>query len=144
MSTRNDIAEALLALLATAYPFVVTSRRNRDPKRIGPGETPALFLLEHEESYERSSPSLPPVLRLEYLALVYVDVGDDENAVPAAGISDILDALDAVLGSVGPSTGRFTIGDRVYSCMISGTIERSSGDLTGKAAAMIPICALIP
>jgi hypothetical protein len=144
MSTRNQIADALLALLAGAYPFVTASRRNRDPKRIGVAEAPCLFLLEHEETYERPSPSLPPKRRLDLVALVYVDAGADENAVPAAILDDILDALDAALAPESFGEGRLTIGGRVFSAMIDGTIERSSGDMTGKAAAAIPIAILVP
>jgi hypothetical protein len=142
MPSRNDVAAALLAKLAGAYAFTSTSRRNRDPQRIGPSQAPCLFLLDHEESYTRPSPDVPPVREIAFVALVYVDVGNNENAIPAAVMNDILDALDVALAG-DPCTGRETLGGLVFSCTIDGTIERSSGDMTGKAAAAVPISVVL-
>jgi hypothetical protein len=140
----NAVAEALLALLGDTYPFVVKSRRLRDPERLGLSETPALFLLEHEEEYERASPSMPPKRTLWFVAMVYVDVGDDENAIPVAIINDVLGAFNAALGTENYGHGRLTLGDLAYAAMISGTAAWSSGELTGKAALSVPIAVLLP
>jgi hypothetical protein len=144
MPTRNQIAEALLARLSGAYAFVTASRRNRDPKRIGTSETPCLILLEHEEEYERQSAALPPIRASLFIALIYIDVGNDENAIPAATMNSIRDAIDAALVPDDDATGRQTLGGIVHSCMVDGVVELSSGDLTGKAAATIPIRVVTP
>lgn len=144
MATREDIMTALLARLAGAWPFAMTGRRNRSPETFTAANSPALILVEHMERYEVESPSLPPKRALDVLALVYCDIGQDENAIPATVLNNILDGFDAALAPDSHGHGRCTLGGRVHSCRIDGEIERSSGDMTGKAMAVVPIRIHIP
>ncbi len=144
MATRNEIITALVAKLTAAWPFVVVTRRNRDPKQLSVADTPAMIVVELPEDISRPSPDAQPKITLNVAALIYVDVGPDENAIPAAVLDDILDAVFVALAPDSPAFSRQTLGGLVQWCMISGQIDRSSGDLTGKAAAAIPIEILIP
>src|SRR5262249_39541474 len=58
--SRERVMDAFLSLLAESCDFVTIGRRNRDPETLDVDESPALFLVEHSETYERPSPSLPP------------------------------------------------------------------------------------
>jgi len=143
-ATREQILDALLAALSACAPFKLTSRRDRAPESIGPDQSPALFLLETGERYERPTPINPPKRTLLVDAVFYNDAGADPNAIPLAVINAALDALDDALASDNALVGRFTIGGRVYSCMIDGAVKKFPGAKTGKAGAIVPLAILLP
>lgn len=143
-ATREQIMTALLAVLSSTGDFVTISRRNRSPDSIGPAQSPALFLLDSSEEYERKSPSVWPIRRMKVKAIFYNDVGNDQNVIPSTAINNILDALDLAFQSDSASTGRFTLGKLVQSCMIDGEVEKAPGEITGKSIAVVPIEIVIP
>ena len=141
--TREAAMTALLTTLSGAYAFTVATRRNRDPNSlIGPGET-ALVLLKHHEHYAAKSPNMPAVRTLHLLAVVYVDVSDNDEAVPDSMVSAIADAIDAALVADSPD-GRTTLGGAVYAVKITGEVTNAPGDQTGKGLALIPISVILP
>jgi hypothetical protein len=143
MATREQIFEALLAALATTAAFKLVSRRDRAPDSVGPGQSPALFLIESGEKYDRPSPSLPPKRTLYVDAIFYNDVGAAPNAIPLTVVNAALDALDAALQPTSP-TGFFTLGGFAYAVFVDGEVKKSTGAMTGKAGAVVPISILLP
>ena len=141
MPTREQVAEALLAKLAAGQAYQTTGRRNRDPENI---PTPALLLLEFGETTERQSVNLPPKRIWRYRAVIYVDAGGDETVIPASLLNPFVDAIDAALVPDDPLQGRSTLGGRVYSALVKGETIRSPGEVTGRAAAIVPIEVIVP
>lgn len=147
MASREQILDALLALLAATGEFKLVSRRDRAPETIGPALSPAVFLLENPvraEKYERPSPSSPPIRTLYVDAVFYNDAGADPNVIPLTIVNDALDALDAALKPDSPMTGRLTLGGLVYSVMREGDARKSDGAKTGRAVAIAPIAIILP
>lgn len=144
MATREQIMTALLALLQTSGDFVTVSRRNRSPDSIGPAQSPALFLLEDQETYLRPSQSLPGVRKLKVSAVFYNDVGSDENAIPSTAVNNALDQLDTLFAPDSSSYNTFTLGGLAKSVMIMGDIIKAPGDVTGKSVAIVPILIEMP
>ncbi len=143
-TTREQAVEALLAKLAALAPFKTVTRRNRRPDTILPAATPALMLLEHSDAYTPRPSNSPPVRRLMLRAMIYVDTGNDQNAVPSAVLNPILDAIDGALTPDDPVRGQCTLGGLVQSVVIVGTVIRAPGDVTGKSLAAVPLEILLP
>lgn len=143
-ATRSQIMTALLNLLAGSGEFKLVGLRNRDPESIPTEQTPALFLFKHKEEIVRQSPSQPPKRILDFFAVLYSDVGQDENAIPALIIDDLLDGIDAVMRPDSPTLGRNTLGGLVFSAMIDGETTLFAGDVTGRGGALVPIRVIMP
>lgn len=140
-STRKAIMDALQARLATAAAFALVGRRGRDPENM---PSPSLIILKRGEHYSGGSTNIRKQLALMIDAIVYVDVGTDETAVPGDVIDVILDGIDAALRPDSPAEGKCTLGGRVEAAQIDGEVEIASGDVTGKALAIVPIRILAP
>jgi hypothetical protein len=144
-ASRETILDALQNLLAATGPYKLVSRRDRAPEQVGPGLSPALFIIDPGERYERPSPNLPPKRYLEVEAIFYNDVGPENlNLIPMTVVNNALDALDALLLPDDSAINRFTLGGLVYNCYVKGDIKKSTGAKTGKAGAIVPIEILIP
>ncbi|MFT4098625.1 MAG: hypothetical protein QM651_16020 [Rhodoblastus sp.] len=145
-ATREQIMQALLALLATAYPFAVTGRRNVAPDRIAQPGQPALILLKSHEFIKNDA--MQPALRarkMNVLACCYFDASNDPNAVPDAIINDMTDAIEAKLARPDNAlTQTLTLGGLCHAVRIAGQIDNAPGDQTGKGLAIIPIEIVMP
>lgn len=147
MATRKAIAAALLAQLTAGGQFVATGRRLRAPEQGASAGKPGLFLIKPKERYaydggERER-GVPPVRTLQFLAVIYTDVGNDETAMPADVIDDLLDAIDSALA---PSLldqmqngARQTLGGLVYDARAEGDADLAPGDVQGKGTTVVPI-----
>jgi hypothetical protein len=144
MIEREQVAQALFQRITTRVTFAESGRRLRDPDTIDRDKTPVLMLVEHDEGFERSSPSRPPKRLMHFRALLYTDVGDNENAIPGTTINNLLDQLEAALAPDDMSTGRCRLGSLVDSVMIEGEIIKAAGDVTGKSIAIVPIIIVLP
>lgn len=144
MTTREEVAQALFTRLTTKVQFAEAGRRLRDPDTMNATHTPVLMLVEHSEEFQRPSPSLAAKRAVQFRALIYTDVGDNENAIPAATINDLLDQMEAALAPDDPSTNKCRLGGLVDSVMIDGEIIKAPGDVTGKSIAIVPIRILLP
>lgn len=138
MTAREDVMSALLARLSIP-DFVTISRRNRSPETLSPSLTPALMLVSHKEHYDRPSASVPARITLHLFAIIYVDVGNNENAIPDTILNGLLDQVTSALKPDQPNLGRTTLGSLVQSVMIDGEITKAPGDVSGKGLAVIPI-----
>ncbi len=140
---RETIIAALLAKLQSAATWGEIGRRNRDPNNIAAPGSPALLLIKHHEHYEAPSLNMPARRTMNMLAVVYIDVGADENGIPDAVLNPLQDAIDAALAPDYPGAP-CTLGGLVASCRISGEVTNAPGDITGKGLAILPIDILIP
>ena len=102
------------------------------------------MLIKHHEDYTRKGPTVPPIRTMTVMAIVYIDVGSNVNAIPDSVINPIQDAIDTALLPDDSTTGRCTLGGIVFSAMIKGEVIAAPGDKTGKGLALIPIEICIP
>ncbi len=144
-TTRKAIAAALLNLLAPpGGAFPTSGRRLVDPEGISGGQYPALFLIKPREkySYDGEGETMPPTRALEFVAVVYFDYTANPAAVPADGIDDLLDTIDAAIAPTGADAlngNRQTLGGLVYHVAIHGEVQLAPGDFIGKGEIEIPI-----
>ena len=143
-ATREQAIEALFSRLTGAYAFSAATRRLASPETLAPAGGSALALVVHHEDYHRQSPSAPPRRTLTALAIAYVNVGGDPNAVPDAVLNPIKDAIDAALKPDDPVTGRCTLGGLVFSVTIDGEVIQAPGDKLGQGLAVMPIKLVLP
>ena len=143
--TREAAMEALFSKLSAAYAFGATTRRVDTPEALAsPGSAPGLGLIVHSESYERQSLNLPPKRKMRALAIIYIDVGGEANAIPDAVLNPVKDAIDAALLPDNKVTGLCTLGGVVYSAIVKGEVVQAPGDKTGKGLAVIPVEIILP
>lgn len=81
---------------------------------------------------------------MRFWAIVYSDVGTNDSAVPNTIVNNILDAIEVAMKPDDILEGTLTLGGLVQAVTLDGTTQRSSGDTTGKALAIVPIRVLIP
>lgn len=146
MATREQIITALFNLLQASAEFVTAGRRNTDPEGLSSAQTPALFLVEDVDKWDRSAGYNNPAKReMRLFAILYNDVGtSNPSLVPNTIINNALDAIEAAMVPDDVINDTFTLGRLVQSCTIDGESQRSSGDTTGKALAVVPIRILFP
>jgi hypothetical protein len=147
MTTREQVVSALYAILSKSSEFVTSGRRNTNPEGLDPSQTPAFFLVEDTDKWERTQAGYNNLAKREMklYAIVYNDVGStNPSLVPNTAVNNALDAIEAALTPDDIVNGVFTIGGLVQSCTIDGESQRSSGDTTGKALAVVPIRILFP
>ena len=146
-ASREQVMNALFALLQTTGNFITASRRLENQENITPEMSPALFVVEHLDDYKRPVIAAPPKRDLTAMAIIYNNVGvstDAMNRIPASPINNAIDAMDAIFNGDNPLVKKNTLGGLVEACFIEGTIVRASGDVDGKASAFIPIRIILP
>ena len=145
-ATREQIMEALFAVVSASGAFVTKGRRMVSQTGLSPALSPAVFLIEHLDVYERKQGgyNVQPKRELHALAIMYNDTGSNQNAIPSTFINNALDALEGLFAPDNKVTNTFTLGGLVQACVLDGTSERASGDVTGKAMAIAPIRILLP
>lgn len=142
MANRENILNALFALLQTAGPFPTASRRVGMVQDIV--DFPALFLVSTGTQYERPQVrGLPSKRTLDVQVWIYSDVGKDTDTVPETAMNTLLDAVEVAMA---PSvvSGVQTLGNQVSHAWIEGEAELFPGVLDGIAMAIVPIKILIP
>lgn len=148
--TREQVMTVLLAQLsritdADGNPLKTCGRRLRDPENVTSDQRPALFLVEHQDHWQANDYDLPAIRIMTVWAVLYTDVGGDENAIPMTQINGFIESIEAMLD---PSTdnpnGGYTLNDLVRAVQIAGEGVRAAGDTTGKSVAAIPLRIVIP
>ena len=143
---RETALQALLALIADAYDWASPPmRRLKLWSDVARAERPCCFVFEGgRESYVWSNGACPK-RTLEAQLFIYVDA-KDPNSVGAAGLNDVMDALDAALVPAGTDValGRQTLGGAVYNCRIDGAPFKDPGDLDGDGLIIAPIKLILP
>jgi hypothetical protein len=145
-ASREDIMTALLALVAPVGRFKTSSRRNSKPEDMNPAQTPALFLIEHVDEWDRSAGyNQRPKRSMTVLAIIYFDAGDDQAVIPSSLVNPLIDQIEADISKIDDAMAETqTLGGKVQAVLIDGPSQRASGDTTGKGLAIIPIRILLP
>lgn len=142
-ASREAIYAALFALVKSAAPFKLTSRRLKLWADVNSSQKPALFVVQRPQTYVQGSTATPQKVTLEAEIIIYTDAGKDPNFIPATELNTLVDAVDqALAGSV--ITGNQTLGGLVAHCWIEGKVFIDPGDLDGDGLAIIPVKILIP
>lgn len=146
MPSREEIVEALFNVLKTSADYKTASRRNQNPEGLKPELTPALFLVEDTDRWDRTAGyNMLPKRSMKLWAIIYASVlPTDLNALPTSIVNNALDAIEGLLKPDNVMTDTFTLGGLVQACLLDGDSQRSPGDITGKALAVVPIRILFP
>lgn len=141
--SRNNIIDALLALLTSTNAFNTSGRRLIPWTKVD--SQPAIFVRHVSDHYAPRGTGLPPKLVMECEAWLYSNAGKDNQAVPGAALADLLDAVEALLKPAPGAPSRAqTLGGTVVHAWIEGKIDVHPGDLDGQAIAVVPISILCP
>ena len=143
--SREAAFSALFAVVSSAYPWGLASRRLRMWNETPAVFRPALFQVEAGPETYQWTQSAAPRRTLEAKLFLYFD-SRNPNVPGASGLNAAIDALDAVLTPIGvdASLGRQTLGGAVYDCRISGVPIRDCGDLDGDGLAVVAVRLVLP
>ncbi len=160
MVTREDIFQALYALVPNTDTFPTKSRRWQNWQNSLPSQTadiPRLpFLCQYEAFTEtveyRGARALPPIRTWTVRWLVYAKIPDGQTAgVPdtktsgSEVLNPLLDAIETALTPDPLAEGVQTLGGLVIDCRIEGEIVKIPGDQdpSGLCGAVVPIKILV-
>jgi hypothetical protein len=131
-------ANALQVSLTTG--FLTFSRRLKHWSDVA--AQPALFLRDADEQIEYVNTVMQ---RQAIMAEVWIysSAGQNPDAIPATGLNNLLDAIQAAFAPDSP-TGQFTLGGLVSWCRMSGKIEKEPGDIGGQAIAVADVEIIVP
>ena len=117
--------------------FLTLERRLRDPN--AEQDMPALYLVELNEIHGYRESTRAMLVELNCEAWIFTRVGADQNAVPAAMLNTLIDAVERAL-SAGPEGFRQNLGlHGVQYCRIEGELQKDPGHSAQTAMAVIPI-----
>lgn len=145
-STRETAIAALKALVAGAYSWKTGPvRRLKLWNDVALSARPACYLFEGGEDVYSWTESVRPKRIVEIRLFVYLSA-KDASVVGAAGLNDVMDALDAAFVPRGSDEllGRNTLGGAAYHCRIEGKILKDPGDLDGDAMLVVPVRIVLP
>ena len=136
--TRETIYAALFAKVSSAAGLVTASRRIKLWVDVPAAKQPALFQIEKHQIMKQQR-GMPPKYYLHAELYLYVNAGNNPDAVSSTLLNNMLDAIEASLAPDDPMGNVYTLGGLVSHCWISGTIETDEGALGAQAVAIIPI-----
>jgi hypothetical protein len=117
--------------------FQTTARRLRDPA--AEQDMPALYLVELNELHAYRGSTSGVVVELNCEAWIFTRVGADANAVPAAALNTLIDAVERALYPNGTHF-RQTLGlNGIVYARIEGELQKDPGHSAQTAMAVIPI-----
>ena len=117
--------------------FQTTARRLRDPS--AEQDMPALYLVELNEIHGYRESTRGVLIELNCEAYIFTRVGADDNAVPAAMLNTLIDAVERALYPT-PTHFRQNLGlNGVHYCRIEGEVQKDPGHSAQTAMAVIPI-----
>lgn len=150
-TSRETIMLALFSLVTGVHDFVTTGRRLVMWDKVPKDQKPALFQVEHAETYSRQSETLRK-RDIRATLFIYTDASD-KTVDGIIELNTILDELDAALDPSGAdqfSRGRQTLAAQnngvplVQHCFIDGEVIKDPGDLDGAGLLVVPIRILVP
>ncbi len=145
-TSRNDIMDALLSLLESNMPSIVTfTRKYKEFSNTSlSSEMPYLMLCKPREQYPaRPIKSLPAKRSFTTEIIINISAGIDQNSIPDETVCDIMDELDLALR---PTQGNQTqtLGGLVDHCYIEGDVICVPGDLDGLGMIHVPVTIMLP
>ncbi len=138
MPNREQIMQALFALVSGSAPFIKASRRLKLWTDVPESEKPAIFQYERDDVYSNGKQYLP-IVEMNVELYVYTAPGMDSGVTPISILNPLLDAIDASLKPSPAAGGRQTLGGLVSHCYIDGKVMKDPGDIDGDGIAIIPI-----
>ena len=131
---REAIYSALFNLVTAAPGLTTTSRTLRHWDSVGPGEMPALFLAQGNQTAIAMTHQ-PTRWLLDSIVWIYVST--DGESSPGAALNPIVDVITAALDEAFPGQPE-TLGGLVEYARIEGTIETFEGTLGTLLVCRIP------
>jgi hypothetical protein len=144
--TREQVSVAFFNLIAGAADFTATSRRFVHWDQVNETQMPFLTVLKTGEVRARQAEGLP-TLTMNTHVFVYLSAGMDPEDVPDTAMNAVLDAIDAAVvpgGADALNGNKQTLGGLVSHCYPLGPVFVDTGDVDGKAVAVIPFQILVP
>jgi hypothetical protein len=138
-ATREQIMQALFALVSAPSQFITKSRRLQLWDTVSAGEKPAIFMYERDDVYSGADRYTPPKVMMSVDLFIYTRPGTDTGITPISILNPLIDAVDAALRPGPAAGGRQTLGGLVSHCYIDGKIMKDPGDLDGDGIAVIPV-----
>ena len=117
--------------------FQTTGRRLRDPS--AEQDMPALYLVELNELHAYRGSTSGVVVELNCEAWIFTRVGADENAVPAAMLNFLIDAIERALNPNGTHFRQNLGLNGIVYARIEGELQKDPGHSAQTAMAVIPI-----
>jgi hypothetical protein len=120
--------------------FLTSSRRFKHWSEVT--AQPALFLRDADEEVEYINTVMQrQTIKAE--VWIYSNAGDNPDAIPATGMNNLLDAVQAAFAPDSP-TGQLTLGGLVQWCRLAGKIQKEPGDIGGQAIAVADVEITVP
>jgi hypothetical protein len=106
-------------------------------------EQPALFLREPRERLQyRNNVLQEQIMNVE--VWMYTQAGQNPDIAPTIAINGLLDALQAVFTPDQPGTNRFTLGNLVFWCRMSGDVDKDPGDVSNQSIVVADVEIIVP
>lgn len=139
MNTREQIMQALFALVSGLAGFITASRRLKLWSDVSSGEKPAIFQYERDDEQKGADRYVPPTVIMNADLYIYTAPGMDSGVIPISILNPLIDAVNAALKPGPAAGGKQTLGGLVSHCYIDGKIMKDPGDLDGDGIAVIPV-----
>jgi hypothetical protein len=104
---------------------------------------PALFLRDDDEDSNYPN-TVMQIVTLKAEIWIYSNAGQNPDAVPATGLNNLLDAVDAAMVPDNRMTNQFTLGGLVSWCRRVGKVTKDPGDIGGQAIAVADVEITVP
>ncbi len=148
MTMREQIGDALFALVEKAVAAEKSSRRFVRWDQVALTDMPFLTILKREEGREHQNDGLP-ILRMSYLMFVYFSVALDQGSsvIPEIQTNGYLDAIDTAMKPFGADLingNRNSLGGLVTHCYLTGQTLVDTGELDGIGLVAPKIEVLLP
>jgi hypothetical protein len=149
-ASREQIADAVFALLQNVPGLRTVSRRTRLPTQIGQNEMPALFLWGDGVDLYTKEPRGAGLRRVYEMHAVLLFVSphqDGDDRTGAEVMHPLLDEIERVVTAPDDFLANAnTLGGMVERCWIEGEVVKATGDTDPKGigAAVVPIKVMVP
>jgi hypothetical protein len=121
--------------------FLTFSRRFQFARQVS--EQPALYLREPRERLAYKNISLQEQTMFVEVWM-YTKAGQNPDIAPTIAINSMLDALQAVFAPDLPGTNRFTLGNLVFWCRLSGDVDKDPGDVSNQSIVVADVEIIVP
>jgi hypothetical protein len=148
MATREPVYVALWNLLLNDSrikgAFVTTSsaRFLSAIDTFAPDQLPALFLVQHGESWERAGRGIPGKRTLQCSLVAYASSPAQSERYPATQLNALMDAIDDLLENPGNPSNAQILGGLVEHVYIEGEVRIEEGMLSDDQRGSVLICPL--
>lgn len=143
--TREQVFQAVFALVQNTPGFTVTTRRYIRPSAVEAINTPILMTWEQPEKTEDAQLGLRKRWWEVWLIIVYYN--NDQNVAGATILNPLIDAVEQALAPDNPVHQTQTLGGLVQAVYIDGATVKAISDIDidhGQGGAVLPVRILVP